>query len=141
MVIGLACDHAGFELKENIAGYLLAEGYAIKDYGCHSSESVDYPDFANALANGLTIGECNLGVAICGSGNGISIALNRHKVVRAALCWNNELAMLARQHNNANVCSLPARFIENSVALGIIDAFLDSSFEGGRHQGRLDKIL
>lgn len=141
MIIGLACDHAGFELKETLVGYLMALGYGVKDYGCNSSDSVDYPDYANALAEGITNGECNLAIAICGSGNGISMALNRHSKVRAALCWTKELAALARAHNNANVCSLPARFITEVDATAIVDTFLAEEFEGGRHQGRIDKML
>lgn len=141
MVIGVACDHAGYELKEVVVGYLMAGGYAVKDYGCHSAESVDYPDFGNALAEGISSGEAQLGFAFCGSGNGISMSINRHHGVRAALCWKRELAELARQHNDANVCSMPARFITEVEALDILEGFLSSSFEGGRHQARIDKML
>lgn len=141
MVIGVACDHAGYELKEVVVGYLMANGYAVKDYGCHSGESVDYPDFGNAIAEGITSGDVQLGFAFCGSGNGISMSINRHHGVRAALCWKRELAELARQHNDANVCSMPARFISEVEALDIVEGFLASSFEGGRHQGRIDKML
>lgn len=139
-IIGLASDHAGFELKEILIGYLESLGYTTKDYGCFSCESVDYPDFAHALARGIESGECKLGVAMCGSANGITIALNKHQSIRAALCWKPEIASLARQHNDANVCSIPARFVSQTEAIAILDAYLEASFEGGRHQKRVDKI-
>lgn len=138
--IGIACDHAGFQLKEFMVGYLGSLGYDVLDYGCHSEQSCDYPDFAHALAEGIEKGECDRGVAICGSGNGIAMTLNKHQSVRAAICWNAEIAALSSGHNNANVCVLPARFIENSEATSIIDSYLNTPFEGGRHQGRIDKI-
>ena len=139
-VIGIASDHAGFELKSVFIGYLESMGYSVKDYGCYSVESVDYPDFAHALANGIENGECKIGVAMCGSANGITMSLNKHQAIRAALCWTPEIATLARQHNDANVCSIPARFVEQSYAIDILDAYLAASFEGGRHQTRVDKI-
>lgn len=138
--IGLACDHAGFEKKELIAGYLLSLGYVIKDYGCYSCESVDYPDYAHALAHGLESNECSLGFAFCGSANGISMTLNKHQNIRAAISWNTEIAELARKHNDANVCSIPARFVSDVLAIEIADAFLGATFEGGRHKTRVDKI-
>lgn len=138
--IGLAADHAGFAMKEFVAGYLISLGYAVKDYGCHSTESVDYPDFAHTLGRGIEGGEVELAFAFCGSANGISIALNKHATVRAALCWLPEIATLARAHNNANVCSIPARFVGEIEAARIVDAFMAASFEGGRHQTRVDKI-
>lgn len=138
--IGLASDHGGFAIKEFVAGYLMAEGYAIKDYGCNSTESVDYPDYAHALARGIESGEVELGFAFCGSANGISIALNRHKGVRAALCWKPEIATLARAHNNANVCSIPGRFVTEIEAGQIVDAYLAALYEGGRHENRVQKI-
>ena len=140
MVIGLASDHAGFEMKEFIAGFLLSQGYAIKDYGCSSTESVDYLDYAHALGYGMEKGECQLGFAFCGSANGISMTLNKHAGIRAALCWTPEIAVLARSHNDANVCSMPARFIKNEEAAAIAEAFLAVSFEGGRHEKRVAKI-
>ncbi len=140
MGIGLASDHAGFEMKEFIAGFLLSQGYAIKDYGCSSTESVDYPDYAHALGYGMEKGECQLGFAFCGSANGISMTLNKHAGIRAALCWTREIAVLARSHNDANVCSMPARFIKNEEAAAIAEAFLAASFEGGRHEKRVAKI-
>ena len=138
--IGFACDHAGYEMKEFLIGCLMAEGFAIKDYGCHSNESVDYPDFAHALAEGLEKGDVNFGIALCGSANGITMTLNKHQSVRAAICWTPEIAELARLHNDANICSLPARFINNEIALNIVNKFSETEFEGGRHQARVDKI-
>ncbi|MEG1554187.1 MAG: RpiB/LacA/LacB family sugar-phosphate isomerase [Rikenellaceae bacterium] len=139
-VIGIASDHAGFEMKEFLVGFLMSEGYAVKDYGCNSSDSVDYPVYAHALARGLENNEYNLGIALCGSANGISMTLNKHSAVRAAICWTSEIAGLARQHNDANICSLPARFIDNIAAAEIVEKFLNTSFEGGRHQRRVDLI-
>lgn len=139
-IIGLAADHAGYEKKELVAGYLLSLGYAIKDYGCYSTESVDYPDFAHALGRGLESGECSRGFSFCGSANGISMALNKHPKVRAAVSWIPEIAVLARQHNDANVCSIPARFVSDNEAISIVDAFLEAEFEGGRHEARVKKI-
>ncbi|MBO5655724.1 MAG: RpiB/LacA/LacB family sugar-phosphate isomerase [Rikenellaceae bacterium] len=140
--IGLACDHAGYEMKEFIAGYLDAKGYDVHDFGCDSPESCDYPDMAHALAESIEKGEVPVGIALCGSGNGISMSLNKHADVRAALCWNVELAELARQHNNANVLSLPARFIDNSEAIAMIDKFLSTNFDptAERHVRRVNKI-
>lgn len=138
--IGIACDHAGYEMKEFLVGYLGASGYEVIDYGCFSPESVDYPDYAHALARGLEAGECPLGVALCGSANGISMTLNKHRDVRAAVCWTPEIAALARQHNDANVCSLPARFLDNEEAVAVLEAFLSAEFEGGRHERRVKKI-
>lgn len=138
--IGLAADHGGYAMKEFVARCLMGLGYAVKDYGCHSDESVDYPDYGHALAAGIERGEVELAFAFCGSANGISMALNRHRGVRAALCWLPEIATLARQHNNANVCSLPGRFLQQAEAAAIVDAFLAASFEGGRHENRVKKI-
>lgn len=138
--IGFASDHAGFELKAVLLGYLEGLGYSVKDYGCYSCESVDYPDFAHALAKGVEEGECTLGIAMCGSANGITMSLNKHQSIRAALCWKPEIATLARQHNDANVCTIPARFVSQLEAIAILDAYLEAKFEGGRHQKRVDKI-
>lgn len=140
IIFGIASDHAGFSLKEKIKDFLVEKGFQIKDYGCYSKERVDYPDYAHALANGIEKNEINKGIAICGSGNGISMALNKHSQIRAALAWNPEIASLASAHNNANVLSLPGRFISEEEAKEIIKAFLETSFEGGRHQARIDKI-
>lgn len=138
--IALASDHAGFELKAIVEGYLEARGVAYKDFGTDSAESCDYPDFAHPAALAVESGECSMGIAMCGTGNGIAMTLNKHQGIRAALCWNKEIAALARQHNYANVLVMPARFIDAVTALAIVDTFLDTSFEGGRHQRRIDKI-
>lgn len=135
--LAMACDHAGFPLKEELKRWLQAQGYTIVDCGTNSTESVDYPVYADRLAEALKGGKAPLGIAICGTGNGISMALNRHHGVRAALCWQPELATLARQHNNANVLSLAGRFIPFEQAKTIVQAFLAGAFEGGRHQRRL----
>ena len=140
MLLGIASDHAGFEMKEALKKYLASMGHEVKDFGTHSPESMDYPDVAHPLAESVEKGEVELGVALCGSGNGISMTLNKHQGIRAALCWNEELAALARQHNDANVLSLPARFISVELAEKIVRKFLESSFEGGRHQRRVEKI-
>lgn len=138
--IGMASDHAGYQLKEALKPLVSSLGYEIKDFGTHSEESMDYPDTAHPLANAIESGEVAMGIAICGSGNGISMTLNKHQGVRAALCWNPELGELARQHNDANVLSLPARFIPQEMAEEIVKAFFAASFEGGRHQRRVEKI-
>lgn len=138
--LGICSDHAGYELKSIIEGYLEANGVAYKDFGTYSAESCDYPDFAHPCAAAVEAGECYPAIAMCGSGNGIAMTLNKHQGIRAAICWTTELAALARQHNNANVLVLPARFIAPEVALEIVDVFLNTDFEGGRHQRRIDKI-
>ena len=139
-MLGIASDHAGFEMKEELRKFLVEKGYEVKDFGTYSSESMDYPDVAHPLAESIEKGEVSQGIALCGSGNGISMTLNKHQGVRAALCWNEELAALARQHNDANVLSLPARFISVELAKRIVEKFLESSFEGGRHLRRVNKI-
>ena len=136
----MCSDHAGFELKSIIQGYLEAQDVEYVDFGTNSADSCDYPDFAHPCANAVESGECYPGIAMCGSGNGISMTLNKHQGIRAALCWTVELAKLARQHNDANVLVLPARFIEPVLALEIVDAFLNTPFEGGRHVNRVNKI-
>ena len=138
--IGLASDHAGFELKEHAKQWLEAKGYSCKDYGTYSEESCDYPDFAHALAEGIEKGECELGVAVCGSGEGISMTLNKHQGIRAGLCWTAEIAHMTRLHNNANVLAMPGRFISKETADEIMTEFFATEFEGGRHQRRIDKI-
>ena len=138
--IGICSDHAGFALKQHVKQWLEAKGWAYKDFGTYSEESCDYPDFAHQLAEAVEAGECYPGIAICGSGQGISMTLNKHQGIRAALCWEPELAALARQHNDANVLSMPGRFISNEKADEILEAFFSTSFEGGRHQRRVDKI-
>lgn len=138
--VGLCSDHAGFELKSIIEGYLTASGIEYKDYGTDSTASVDYPDFAHPLAAAVEAGEVYPGIAICGSGQGMAITLNKHQGVRAALCWSEEIASLAREHNNANVLVLPARFIRPELAISLLETFIGTDFAGGRHQNRVDKI-
>ncbi len=138
--VAMASDHAGYELKCIIEGYLESQGVAYKDFGTHSAESCDYADFAHPCAEAVEAGACYPGIAMCGSGNGINMTLNKHQGIRAALCWTVELARLARAHNDANVLVLPARFIEPSEALAIVDMFLNTPFEGGRHERRIAKI-
>lgn len=139
-MLGIASDHAGYEMKEELKKFLVEKGYQVKDFGTHSSESMDYPDVAHPLAESVERGEVERGIALCGSGNGISMTLNKHQGIRAALCWNEELADLARRHNDANVLSLPARFISVDEAEKIVSKYLSSSFEGGRHRRRVEKI-
>ncbi len=138
--IGIASDHAGYELKELLVGWLSSKGYDVFDFGCTSPESCDYADFAHPLATAIENGDFENGVAICGSANGMIMTLNKHQGIRAALCWLPEIAELARQHNNANICALPARFLENEEAIEILDKFLKTDFEGGRHQRRIEKM-
>ena len=139
-IIGLASDHAGFELKQYVKQYLEEKGIAYKDYGTDSEASCDYPDFAHALANGMKDGEVSKGIAICGSGEGISMTLNKHAHVRAALVWIPEIAHMTRLHNDANVLVMPGRYIDTDTAKGIMDEFLNTKFEGGRHINRINKI-
>jgi len=140
--LALAADHAGFELKEQLKTYLTQEkGYEVKDFGTYSAESSDYPDYAHPLARSIIKGEFELGISVCGSGNGINMTLNKHKGIRSALCWKPAIAKLAREHNNANVCALPGRFINFDEAKDIVDIFLKATFEGGRHQRRIDKMV
>ncbi len=139
-IIGLASDHAGYDLKCIIKKHLEKRGYGTKDYGCESSISCDYPDFAHLIGFGLENNDFEIGFVFCGSGNGINMTVNKHQGVRSALCWNTEIAELARRHNNANICSLPARFITESDAKNIVDVFLDETFDGGRHSLRVKKI-
>ena len=139
-MIAICSDHAGFELKSIIEGYLEADNKEYRDFGTDSAESCDYPDYAHPCALAVESGQCYPGIAMCGSGNGIAMTLNTHQGIRAAICWTPELARLARAHNDANVLVLPARFITPVEALAIVDAFLETPFEGGRHQRRIDKI-
>ncbi|MDE7466631.1 MAG: ribose 5-phosphate isomerase B [Muribaculaceae bacterium] len=138
--VAMASDHAGYEMKELLKTILTEKGYEVKDYGTHSTDSCDYPDYAHPCAEAVENGECAFGVAMCGSGNGIAMTLNHHKGVRAAICWLPELASLARQHNDANVLVLPARFISEAEAESILEAWLSAEFEGGRHVRRVEKI-
>ena len=138
--VGLASDHAGYALKQFVKEYLAEKGYAYKDFGTDSEASCDYADYAHPLARAVEDGECYPGIAICGSGEGISMTLNKHQGVRAALCWNAEIAHLARQHNDANVLVMPGRFISTEEADMILTEFFSTKFDGGRHQNRIDKI-
>lgn len=138
--VALCSDHAGYELKSIIEGYLMSQDIEYEDFGTDSTQSCDYPDYAHPCAAAIEAGRCYPGIAMCGSGNGIAMTLNKHQGIRAALCWTVELASLARQHNDANVLVLPARFIEPATALAIVDAFLNTTFEGGRHEARVAKI-
>jgi len=138
--IPIGSDHAGFELKKQVIDWLVEKGFKPQDKGCFSAESVDYPDFGHAVANVVESGLAELGIVICGSGNGINMSVNKHDNIRGALCWEVEIASLARQHNNANILALPARFISEEKALQIVSAFLTTEFEGGRHQKRIEKI-
>ena len=138
--VGIACDHAGFVLKKFVIEYLEAHGYQYKDYGTYSDMSCEHPDFGHALAEGITSGEVYPGIGICGSGEGISITLNKHAGVRAGLAWCPEIGQLIRQHNDANVLVLPGRFVDNKTAAKIMDNFFTTSFEGGRHERRVKKI-
>lgn len=138
--IAIAGDHAGYELKEIIKNHL-KDKYEIQDFGTHSLDSVDYPDFVHPAASSVENGENELGILICGSGQGVSMTANKHQKIRCALCWEVELAELAKQHNDANMVAIPARFVSEELALKIIDAFLITDFEGGRHQNRVNKIM
>jgi ribose 5-phosphate isomerase B len=138
--IPIGCDHAGFKLKNHIINHLEKKGYSTKDYGCYTEESIDYPDFGHPVANHITNNEETKGILICGSGNGINMTANKHQAIRSALCWNKEVAVLSREHNDANIIALPARFISNEEAIEIVDAFFNTDFEGGRHERRVNKI-
>lgn len=138
--IAFASDHAGYQLKKEIEKYVESLGYAVRDYGTDSEESCDYPDYAHPAALAVENGDADFGIAMCGSGNGIQMTLNKHQGIRAALCWLPEIASLAKQHNNANILVMPARFITTEEAKVIVDAYLNAEFEGGRHQRRIDKI-
>jgi len=140
MKIAIGGDHAGFQYKQEIVSYLTQKGHEVKDFGPGSDVSVDYPDFAHPLGEAIENKQYELGILICGSGNGVNITANKHKGVRAALCWNKEIASLARLHNDANVISLPARFISLEEAKLLVDTFISTPFEGGRHKTRVDKI-
>jgi ribose 5-phosphate isomerase B len=140
MNIAIASDHAGFKLKNDLLVHLIELGFEIQDFGPDSADSVDYPDYAHPVAHSVVSGENTLGILICGSGNGVCITANKHKGIRAALAWEEELATLARQHNNANVICIPARFVSKAKAFKSADAFLNAAFEGGRHENRVSKI-
>lgn len=140
LVISMGSDHAGFHLKTAIVNYLREKGYAVIDHGAFSEESVDYPDFIHPVARDVSSGEAHFGVIMCGSGNGAAMTANKHQDIRAALCWSEELAALARKHNNANILALPGRFIDADLGVKMTEIFLHTDFEGGRHERRVAKI-
>ncbi len=138
--IAITSDHAGYYYKELLVSYLIKEKYEVKDLGSSSKEPVDYPDFGHPLALAVSSGEYDLGISICGTGNGMNMTVNKHQGIRGALCWNEEISRLARAHNDANICALPGRFITESEAYLIVKTFLETEFKGGRHKPRIDKI-
>ncbi|MBN2522151.1 MAG: ribose 5-phosphate isomerase B [Bacteroidales bacterium] len=140
MKIAIASDHAGFEMKQQLMEVLKSKGHTLKDFGSYTKESSDYPDYAHPLAQAIENKEYDIGISLCGSGNGINITANKYAGIRSAICWNVEIAELARKHNDANICALPARFLDEKQAEEIVDVFLTTGFEGGRHQRRIDKI-
>lgn len=138
--IAIGCDHAGFDYKEELKKYLQGQGLNVKDFGTFSKDSVDYPDFAHAVATAVESGECAFGILLCGSGNGVAITANKHQKIRAAICWNAPIAELARMHNNANVICIPARYVSLDISQQMVDKFITTEFEGGRHATRVGKI-
>lgn len=138
--LAIAADHAGYEMKVSIVKYLEEKGYSVLDLGTNSTESVNYPDFGHPLAEIIESGKADMGISLCGSGNGINMVTNKHQGIRAALCWNKEISTLARAHNDANICSIPARFVDMKTVREIIDAFLTTEYEGGRHDIRISHI-
>ena len=140
MKIAIGCDHAGFPYKDGIVAMLQAQGHMVLDFGTNTLESVDYPDFAHAVAESVASQQADRGVLLCGSGNGVAITANKHQSIRCALCWTEEIAQLSRQHNNANVIALPARFVPEILAQAMVRIFISTEFEGGRHGRRVDKI-
>jgi len=139
-IIAIVSDHAGFYLKQKLLEFLKKQKYEVKDFGTFTEEMVDYPDFGHQMATSVAAGEYELGISICGTGNGINMTANKHQGIRSALCWNEEICRLARAHNDANVCALPGRFISESEAYLIVRTFIETDFEGGRHRRRIDKI-
>lgn len=138
--IAIGCDHAGYELKEYLLSYLEGKDLKYKDFGTYSSSSVDYPDFAHPVAIALETPDYSFGILLCGSGNGVAMTANKHQHIRAALCWDDEIASLARKHNDANILCIPARFVSESLAEDMVDVFSTTEFEGGRHENRVHKI-
>lgn len=138
--IALAADHAGYPVKELIKQFLIEKGIKVKDFGTFSLESTDYADYAHPMASAVESKEFEVGIAVCGSGNGINMTLNKHQGIRAALCWNVEIAEMARLHNDANICTIPGRYVNDKLALDMVNTFISTQFEGGRHQKRIDKI-
>lgn len=139
-LVPIGADHAGFQLKSTVIAHLQSKGYEVKDYGCYSEDSIDYADFGHPVATHVENNAGTLGIVICGSGNGINMTVNKHQGIRGALCWTKEIAVLAREHNDANILTLPARFVSEAAALEMVDAFFATAFEGGRHLKRIEKI-
>lgn len=140
MTISIGNDHAGTEYKQAILAHLEAQGYTVNNYGTNANDSVDYPDFVHPVANDVADNKVDFGILICGSANGVAMTANKHQKVRAGICWTKEITALTRQHNNANICCIPARYTAVQQAIAIVDTFLNTEFEGGRHQNRVDKI-
>jgi len=138
--LAIASDHAGYLMKSSMITYLEELGYKVKDFGTDSENTVNYPDYGHPLAEAVESGSCDMGISLCGSGNGINMVTNKHQGIRGAICWNKEISRLARRHNDANICSLPARFLDLETAKEIVDTFLNTEFEGGRHVERIKKI-
>ncbi|MBK8557947.1 MAG: ribose 5-phosphate isomerase B [Lewinellaceae bacterium] len=140
MKIAIGCDHAGFPYKDGLVEMLQKRGHMVLDFGTHSADSVDYPDFAHAVATAVENGEADRGIVMCGSGNGVAITANKHQGIRCALCWTEEIAKMARLHNNANVISIPVRYVPEILAQAMVQIFLNTEFEGGRHERRVEKM-
>ncbi len=140
VVVALASDHAGFARKQAIIRYFTENGIQFHDFGCYTDESCDYPDFAHTIAEAISNGEYPFGITFCGTGQGISITANKHQKIRSAICWNSQIAQLAKEHNNANICAIPGRFVSDEDAVEIVKAYMNATFGGGRHQIRLDKM-
>jgi ribose 5-phosphate isomerase B len=138
--IAIGADHAGFDYKEELKHFLEKKGLTIKDFGTHSKDSVDYPDYAHAVADAVEKGDCSFGILLCGSANGVAITANKHQKIRAAICWNVPIAELARAHNNANVICIPARYVSLDLSQSMVEKFIETEFEGGRHANRVMKI-
>jgi len=138
--LAIGCDHAGFEYKEELKRALGDEGYTVKDFGTYSPEPVDYPDFVHPVCKAIENGEAEQGILLCGSANGVAITANKHAKIRAAICWDKEISQLSRLHNDANVICIPARFVAIELTKEMVHEFLNTAFEGGRHQRRVDKI-
>ena len=139
-ILAIASDHAGYQMKLSIIKHLEEKGYELRDFGTNSTRAVNYPDFGHPLAEAVESGKFDMGFSLCGSGNGINMVSNKHQVIRGALCWNREISMMARSHNDANICSIPARYIDLETAIEIVDAFLETEYEGGRHDARISNI-
>ena len=140
MLLPIGADHAGFELKANLINYLTEKGFELKDYGCYSTDSVDYPDFVHPVAKDVENKKVDFGILLCGSANGVAMTANKYQGIRAGLCWKNEIVELIRQHNNANILCIPARYTTKQEIIKMVETFINTDFEGGRHQRRVDKI-